>query len=96
MLLPLRLGYPLWHAEPEKVIDSPDRPIELGAVGYIDDGRFRQLFNVCKPADDKLNRNRVPPTFEVLHDLFMQRSGPTPVSQQEVVASPTIRFSTIS
>ena len=49
-------GYPLWY---------PGCPgeVELGDVGYIENGRFCRLFNVL---EKELNKHEVPKSFEPL------------------------------
>ncbi|TFK90264.1 hypothetical protein K466DRAFT_651659 [Polyporus arcularius HHB13444] len=37
-------GHPMWFADP-----STDGPIQLGDIGFFDDGRFYLLFNCIKP-----------------------------------------------
>ncbi|KAH9839012.1 uncharacterized protein C8Q71DRAFT_855664 [Rhodofomes roseus] len=50
-LLPLGHGYPLWDPRPDETAGE----IEIGDVGYIEDGRFRRLFNPTLPRDDPAN-----------------------------------------
>ncbi|TFY56100.1 hypothetical protein EVJ58_g7847 [Rhodofomes roseus] len=49
--LPLGHGYPLWDPRPDETAGE----IEIGDVGYIEDGRFRRLFNPTLPRDDPAN-----------------------------------------
>ena len=51
-------GYPLWY--PDGPDDADD--IEIGDVGYIDEGAFIELFSAKYPADHPRNlRKQVPP-----------------------------------
>ncbi|GJE91470.1 hypothetical protein PsYK624_076200 [Phanerochaete sordida] len=60
-LLSRGYGLPLWRPEPTKFGE-----VQLGDVGFVEDGRFYRLFNVTRPADDPLNRFGVPEGFETL------------------------------
>ncbi|KAI0753977.1 WD40-repeat-containing domain protein [Daedaleopsis nitida] len=44
-------GYALWDPQPEQHLPE----IELGAVGWLDKGKFRHLFNTTKTEDDPIN-----------------------------------------
>ncbi|KAJ3528305.1 hypothetical protein NM688_g8017 [Phlebia brevispora] len=58
-LNPLSLGHPLWFPDP---IDAGE--IQIGDVGYIDDGSFQRLFNIMVPADHMWNSSGVPGNFK--------------------------------
>jgi hypothetical protein len=63
----LVFGYPLWF--PEGYSDSDD--IEIGDVGYINEGGFKELFKAKYAHDDPLNaknlsQNRIPSTHQPL------------------------------
>lgn len=51
-------GLPLWHPEPTKFGE-----VQIGDVGYVDDGCFYRLFNAIRPASDPLNKWGVPENF---------------------------------
>ena len=44
-------GHALWQPSPWK----PDRPVEVGDVSFIRNGRFHSLFNVLRPAEGQPN-----------------------------------------
>jgi hypothetical protein len=50
-------GHALWDPSPTK----PDRPVEVGDVGFIRWGRFHRLFNALLPADDPSQVPRLVP-----------------------------------
>ena len=56
-------GHALWEPSPWK----PDRPVEVGDVGFIRNGRFHSLFNALRPAEGQSN---VPEYFEQLLPKF--------------------------
>ena len=80
-------GYPLWHAEPEVDKQYGLREIELGSVGWVDEGKFRHLFNARKAKDDPFNEGKVPESFERFDPKNMQETAPEPVIVQPYVAS---------
>src|SRR5712691_9328758 len=41
-------GHALWEPSPRR----PDRPVEVGDVGFIRRGKFHRLFNALLSADD--------------------------------------------
>jgi len=55
-------GHALWDPSPS----NPDRPVEVGDVGFIRRGRFHRLFNALLPAGDKLQDHGVPEYYEQL------------------------------
>lgn len=57
-LVHLGYGHPLWHPEPTKFGD-----VEIGDIGYIDDGCFYRLFNAIRSRDDPVNKDVVPTGF---------------------------------
>ena len=70
-------GFPLWHADPRPFdVEHNQREIELGSVGYVDQGKFRHLFNARKPKDHPCNDGRVPATFEVFNPEHLAIAGP--------------------
>jgi hypothetical protein len=56
-------GHALWEPSPWK----PDRPVEVGDVGFIRSGRFHSLFNALRPA---LGQPNVPEDYEPLVPKF--------------------------
>ena len=88
-LFGLHYGYPLWHPAPEVDADYGPREVEIGAVGYIDSGKFRHLLNAMKPAHHPFNRLRVPDSYQP----FSPRSiaGPEEVITQSCLTSHSIQ-----
>ncbi|KAK0501768.1 hypothetical protein EDD18DRAFT_1065917 [Armillaria luteobubalina] len=67
LLLQKEHGYPLWIPEPDRRLPEAYRGkgVRVGDVGILrNDGGFDYLFNACKPADDPINKGRVPEGFE--------------------------------
>ena len=90
-------GFPLWHADPRPFdVEHNQREIELGSVGYVDQGKFRHLFNARKPKDHPCDDGRVTATFEVFNPehlaiacpkVYLRPSCHTSNSVQQVVMS---------
>jgi hypothetical protein len=55
-------GHALWEPNPW----NPDRPVEVGDVGFIREGKFYRLFNALLPADDLSHELGVPEYHEPL------------------------------
>jgi hypothetical protein len=55
-------GHALWEPSPRK----PDRPVQVGDVGFIRGGNFHRLFNALLPADDPSQELGVPEYHEPL------------------------------
>lgn len=55
-LVKSQYGHPLWYPEPDE-----SGELELGDVGYIENGRFYRLFNVLK---QELNKRGAPEHFK--------------------------------
>jgi hypothetical protein len=55
-------GYALWDPTPR----NPDRPVQVGDVGFIREGKFYRLFNALLPADDQSHELGVPEYHEPL------------------------------
>ena len=51
-------GLPLWEPEPSELGE-----VQIGDVGFIDNGGFCRLFNATRPADDPINLCGVPQGF---------------------------------
>ncbi|KAF8196277.1 hypothetical protein K438DRAFT_2016830 [Mycena galopus ATCC 62051] len=67
LLLPTGHGYPLFHPQPFDDLPLESRQVgtEIGDVGVVtSDGSFDPIFNICRAADDPLNRFGVPEGFE--------------------------------
>ncbi|KAJ7363012.1 hypothetical protein DFH08DRAFT_646410, partial [Mycena albidolilacea] len=67
LLLPKRHGYPLFHPQPFDDLPLESRHIgtEIGDVGVVTaDGSFDIIFNICRSANDPVNRFGVPESFE--------------------------------
>ena len=56
-------GHALWEPSPWK----PDKPVQVGDVGFIRNGRFHSLFNALRPAEGQPN---VPEHYEQLSPNF--------------------------
>lgn len=56
----LRHGHLLWSPEPSSVFGE----VNLGDVGYLDEGRFCFLFNTMRAAEDPINKRGVPEEFQ--------------------------------
>ncbi|KAJ6544415.1 hypothetical protein B0H19DRAFT_903964, partial [Mycena capillaripes] len=66
LLLPKGHGYLLFHPQPfdDLPLDARKNGTEIGDVGIItSDGSFDVVFNICRAADDPLNRFGVPDGF---------------------------------
>jgi hypothetical protein len=55
-------GCALWEPRPT----NPNRPVQVGDVGFIREGRFYRLFNALLPEDDPSQEPRLPEYFEPL------------------------------
>jgi hypothetical protein len=67
LLLPKRLGFPLWNPAPDDnlVAEYREKGVNIGDVGLItSDGEFDFLFNICVPPDHAINQYGVPANFE--------------------------------
>ena len=49
-------GYALWEPSPT----NPNRPVQIGDVGFIREGRFYRLFSALLPADHPSQELGVP------------------------------------
>ncbi|KAJ7193405.1 hypothetical protein C8J57DRAFT_1159847, partial [Mycena rebaudengoi] len=67
LLLPKGHGYPLFHPQPFDDLSEEARRVgtEIGDVGVMtSNGSFDVIFNICRVADDPINRFGVPEGFE--------------------------------
>lgn len=55
-------GHALWEPSPR----NPDRPVQVGDVGFMLRGRFHRLFNALLPADHLSHELGVPEHHEPL------------------------------
>ena len=55
-------GHALWGPSPR----NPDRPVQVGDVGFIRRGSFHRFFNALLPADDPSHERGVPEYHEPL------------------------------
>ncbi|KAN0116119.1 hypothetical protein V8E52_006176 [Russula decolorans] len=55
-------GHALWEPSPR----NPDKPVQVGDVGFIRKGKFHRLFNALLPADDPSHECGVPEYHEPL------------------------------
>ena len=55
-------GHALWRPSPS----DPDKPVQVGDVGFIRRGNFHRLFNALLPADDPSQELGVPEYYEPL------------------------------
>jgi hypothetical protein len=44
-------GHALWEPDPRSPF-NPDRPVQVGDVGFVRRGKFYRLFNALLPEDD--------------------------------------------
>lgn len=70
----LHHGYALFEPDPEGC--GSDK-IRIGDVGYVRDGAFFRLFNICASADDPINSFGVPVDFEPLRESFRRTHART-------------------
>ena len=86
-LFPLGHGYPLWMPDPDP---SASMSVEIGDVGWIDQGGFFQLFNVTRGEDDRQAQGGVPESFVPLRMTDLRVVGPTERIMQRYIHSRTI------
>ena len=55
-------GHALWEPSPR----DPDKPVQVGDVGFIRKGKFHRLFNALLPANDPSHGRGVPEYHEPL------------------------------
>ena len=55
-------GHALWEPSPR----FPDKPVQVGDVGFIRKGKFHRLFNVLLPESDRSHECGVPNDHEPL------------------------------
>jgi hypothetical protein len=82
LLIPKRLGFPLWCPAPDDNLPNKYRQkgVGIGDVGILTaDGGFDFLFNICVPPDDPINHHGVPIGFENVSE----DKPPIQISKQE-------------
>lgn len=62
-LAPRGRGTPLWYPEP-----SESGEVEIGDVGFLQDGGFHRLFNITVDETHPFNKDGVPEGFTPLTD----------------------------
>ena len=82
-------GLPLWHPEP----NWDERrhrfyPVEVGTVGWMEEGKVQTLFNALKSPDHLDNDRGVPTDFEMLDSIYTNHSDNTLTN---VVYSPSVK-----
>jgi hypothetical protein len=95
LLLPKRLGFPLWCPTPD--CNLPDeyrkKGVSIGDVGILTaDGQFDFLFNICVPSDDPINHYGVPEGFENVSEF----RPPIQISKQEHFHHPNTAIASTS
>ena len=55
-------GHALWEPSPR----YPNKPVQVGDVGFIREGKFRRLFNALLPENDPSHECGVPECHEPL------------------------------
>lgn len=83
----LGYGYPLWVPDPAPGL----APVELGDVGWIDEGEFHPLFNAFRGEDGTQPRGGVPSDHVPLDIRERIISGPRDKISQSVFCSRSIR-----
>ncbi|KAJ6572039.1 hypothetical protein B0H19DRAFT_1132321 [Mycena capillaripes] len=81
LLLPKGHGYPLFRPQPYDDLPLESRRVgtDIGDVGVItSDGSFDVIFNICRSADDPVNRFGVPEGFE---QVILSRGDVAPRAQ---------------
>lgn len=72
LLLPKKLGFPLWTPEPDDNLPDEyrNKGVSIGDVGIMKpDGDFDFLFNICVPSDHAINQRGVPLGFEDVSEI---------------------------
>lgn len=86
-LLHHKLGYPLWVPDPAPGAGE----IEIGDVGWLDEGEFHQLFNCMKESDAPQIRGTTPVDFVPFEKEQAIIRGPREKIAQPVLCSRSIQ-----
>lgn len=86
-LIHLKYGYPLWVPDPAPGV----APVEIGDVGWINDGEFLPLFNALKGTDEAQPWGAVPIDHTPLDSRGLCIIGPRDKIDQTVLCSRGIR-----
>ena len=70
-------GYALWEPRPT----NPYRPVQIGDVGFIPDGRFYRIFSALLPADDPSQEFGVPEYHEPLVPTLSDHVATVPLDR---------------
>jgi hypothetical protein len=70
-------GYALWEPSPA----NPNRPVQVGDVGFIREGRFYRLFGALLPADDSSQQLGVPEYHEPLVPTLSDHVATVPLGR---------------
>ena len=70
-------GYALWEPSPA----NPNRPVQVGDVGFIREGRFYRLFGALLPADDPSQQLGVPEYHEPLVPTLSDHVATVPLGR---------------
>lgn len=95
LLLPKKLGFPLWTPAPDGNLPSEyrEKGISIGDVGIITaDGGFDFLFNICVPSDHPVNYRGVPDGFQNVSEL----TPPIEISRQDDYHCPNVPIASTS
>ena len=83
-------GHALWETDPGNLYPA----VKVGDVGYIREGKFRRLFNVLLPAEDKSHKNfgvpeyHEPLTLSVMEHIEIGKLGPNNFCSDKVTSMP--------
>ncbi|KAF8501491.1 hypothetical protein F5888DRAFT_1236026 [Russula emetica] len=70
-------GYALWEPSPR----NPNRPVQIGDVGFIREGRFYRLFNALLPADNPSQELGVPEDHKPLVPTLSDHVATVPLGR---------------
>ncbi|KAI1795614.1 hypothetical protein LXA43DRAFT_881508 [Ganoderma leucocontextum] len=82
-----RYGYPLWMPE----YDASLGEVEIGDVGWINEGGFYPLFNTLKSADERQPRGVVPEGYEPMNLSSVIISDPRKIVTQPLLCGGSIK-----
>jgi hypothetical protein len=76
-------GYALWEPRPT----NPNRPVRVGDVGFIREGRFFRLFNALLAADDSSQELGVPEYYKPLVTTVSDHVSTVPLNPKNYCSS---------